>query len=193
MDVIDRLAGVAAGSSLDRIRDQRAQARRHAQASYDSLLEPLDEADATRRDRHALAVYVALLHQRPAIADFYAGGIASEPALLEALRAAAAAGLSKGPYGRYPKGPLSVEDEAGPTHRLEASLRAALGERLAAACEHTHMLVYHPRDASAGHLQALLDAGWSTTGIVVLSQLVAFLSYQIRVVTGLSVLRARPA
>ena len=41
--------------------------------------------------------------------------------------------------------------------------------------------------------QALIEAGWSTTGIVVISQLVAFLSYQIRVVAGLRVLKARPA
>ncbi len=37
-------------------------------------------------------------------------------------------------------------------------------------------------------LQSLLDAGWSTTNIVTLSQLVSFLSYQIRVVAGLGVL-----
>jgi len=34
----------------------------------------------------------------------------------------------------------------------------------------------------------LLDAGWSTTGIVTLSQIVAFLAFQIRVATGLRVL-----
>jgi uncharacterized protein YciW len=34
----------------------------------------------------------------------------------------------------------------------------------------------------------LLDAGWSTTGIVTLSQIAAFLSFQIRVVAGLRVL-----
>lgn len=43
------------------------------------------------------------------------------------------------------------------------------------------------------HLQALLDAGWSTTEIVTLSQLVAFLSFQIRVVVGLRVLFDRTA
>jgi CMD domain protein len=66
--------------------------------------------------------------------------------------------------------------------------RAALGPRLAAAFEHTHMLVFHPRDASAASLQSLLDAGWSTNDIVTVSQLVSFLSYQIRVVAGLGVL-----
>ena len=37
-------------------------------------------------------------------------------------------------------------------------------------------------------LQSLLDAGWSTDDIVTVSQLVSFLSYQIRVVAGLGVL-----
>jgi CMD domain protein len=91
------------------------------------------------------------------------------------------------------QGPLSAEDKAGPVHRIAAPTRAALGARLAAAFEHTHMLVFHPRDSAPPYLQALLDAGWSTTGIVVISQLVAFLSYQIRVVAGLRVLNARPA
>ena len=41
------------------------------------------------------------------------------------------------------------------------------------------------RDPDA--LQALLDAGWSTTDIVTLSQIAAFLSFQIRVIAGLRV------
>jgi CMD domain protein len=114
-------------------------------------------------------------------------------ALLAAVRIAAAAAEADGPYGLYPKGPLSAEDAAGPNHRLASPMREELGARIAAALEHAHMLVYHPRDASPAHLQALIDAGWSTTGIVVISQLVAFLSYQIRVVTGLRVLKARSA
>jgi uncharacterized protein YciW len=54
------------------------------------------------------------------------------------------------------------------------------------------MLVFHPRDAAPASLQALLDSGWSTTDIVTLSQIVAFLSFQIRVVTGLRTLAGRP-
>src|SRR5499426_921279 len=73
-----------------------------------------------------------------------------------------------------------------------AAIRNALGPRLAAALEHTHMLVFHPRDAAPASLQALLDAGWSTTDIVTLSQIVAFLSFQIRVVIGLRTLAGRP-
>ena len=111
------------------------------------------------------------------------------------LPVAAAVKLAKGqgPYGHYPKGPLSAEDKAGPLFKIGAAERAALGPKLAAAFEHTHMLVFHPRDAAPTYLQALIDGGWSSTGIVVISQLVAFLSYQIRVVAGLRVLKARPA
>ena len=54
------------------------------------------------------------------------------------------------------------------------------------------MLVLHPRDAAAADLQALLDAGWSVEGIVTLSQLVAFVSYQVRVAAGLRVLAGHP-
>jgi CMD domain protein len=63
-----------------------------------------------------------------------------------------------------------------------------LGVRLAAAFEHLHLLVFHPRDAAPAGLQALLDAGWSTDDVVTLSQIAAFLSFQIRVVAGLRIL-----
>ena len=68
-----------------------------------------------------------------------------------------------------------------------------LGARLSAALDHMHLLVFHPRDAAPAALQVLLDAGWSTTDIVTLSQIAAFLSFQIRVVAGLRVLAANAA
>jgi uncharacterized protein YciW len=54
--------------------------------------------------------------------------------------------------------------------------------------DHAHQLVFHPRDANSAALQLLLDAGWSNAGIVTLSQLVAFLAFQIRAVAGLRTL-----
>ena len=111
---------------------------------------------------------------------------------MKALDAAVAEATTRGPYGQYPAGPLTREDTAGPSYRMGAAGRAALGPRLTAAFEHVHMLVFHPRDAAPPALQALLDAGWSTTDIVTLSQIVAFLSFQIRVVTGLRTLAGRP-
>jgi CMD domain protein len=192
-DVIDTLADIAPGSSLDAIRAQRPQARIHAQATYDSLFKPASEADASKRERFAVAFFVARLHGQQEIAGHYGKFLENDAALQEAVRTAAAAAEGEGPYGKYPKGPLSAEDAPGPAHRIAPPVREPLGARLAAALEHTHMLVFHPRDASPAHLQALIDAGWSTNGIVVISQLVAFLSYQIRVVTGLRVLKTRSA
>ena len=64
-----------------------------------------------------------------------------------------------------------------------------LGDRLAAALAHTHLLVFRPRESSADDIQRLVDAGWSADGIVTLSQLVSFLAFQQRVVTGLTALQ----
>ena len=189
-DVIDDLAGIAPGSRLDGLRRAREQARVHAQASYDALFSPADPGAVAPAERFAVATFVAGLHERPRVRDLYAASLAAEggAALAGAVTEAIAAGWAAGPYGAYPPGPLSAEDEAGPVLALPATARDALGPRLAAALGHAHLLVLHPRDASPAALQALLDAGWTTTGIVTLSQLVAFLSFQIRVVDGLRVL-----
>jgi CMD domain protein len=194
-DVIDTLAGIAAGSPLDSIRrTRRPTAREHAQKSYDSLFSPADFGGFGRLERFAMAVFIAGLHGQAAIRDFYAEklkGAAATEATRAAIDAEVAAAATKGPYGAFPKGPLSKEDTAGPIHRVAEKNRGALGPRLVAAFEHVHMLVFHPRDAAAPSLQSLLDAGWTTSQIVTLSQLVAFLSFQIRVVAGLRVLAAK--
>lgn len=190
-DVIDALVGIAPGSKLDAIRAQRSEARKHAQASYTSLFEPRDIGGVTAEERFAVASFVTGLHGEPQTDAFYSSKLAA--GLRAAIATEVAVARTKGPYGSYPKGPLSTENTAGPTYRIAEGNRVPLGRRLAAAFEHTHMLVFHPRDAAAPALQALLDAGWSTTDIVTLSQLVAFLSYQIRVVAGLRVLSGSQA
>ena len=185
-DVIDQLVGIAPGSKLDAIRAHRSEARRYAQASYDSLLRPRSIGGVSADERHTIASFVASLHGEPRTDAFYAAKLPA--ALRAAVAAEVASARSKGPYGRFPKGPLSAEDTPGPTWKASEAGRKALGPRLTTALEHTHMLVFHPRDAAPPSLQSLLDAGWSTTDIVTISQLVSFLSYQIRVVAGLAVL-----
>ena len=190
-DVIDTLVGIEPGSALDAIRRRRPQAREQTQASYRALFAPDTPGDVTATERFAVAVFVAGLHGDAEIAAFYRSGLAAggaSPALREAIDAAIAAAEGQGPYGSFPAGPLSREDSPGPTHRVAAATRAALGPRLAAAFDRMHMLVFHPRDAAPAALQEQLDAGWSTTGIVTLSQIAAFLAFQIRVVAGLRVL-----
>jgi CMD domain protein len=185
-DIIDTLVGIAPGSRMDGIRGQRAEARKHAQASYVALFEPRDAGGVASEERFAVASFVAGLHGEPQTVGYYASKLS--PALRAAVAEEIGAAKASGPYGSYPPGPLSAEDTPGPTYRIGQPARRDLGARLASAFEHTHMLVFHPRDAGPASLQAMLDASWSTTDIVTLSQLVSFLAYQIRVVAGLRVL-----
>lgn len=192
-DVIDLLVGVEKGSRLDAIRAQRPEARENAQKSYLALFAPKFPGEITGEERYALATFVAGLHGDAAIRAFYRDGLVRQSGplgLVAAVEGEIARGATEGPYGRYLAGPLSVEDKAGPIYRVSPANRLALGARLSAALEHAHLLVFRPRDASPAALQSLLDAGWSTTGVVTLSQLVAFLSFQIRVIVGLRALAA---
>lgn len=190
-DVIDLLAGITPGSALYTIRAARQQARDNAQASYLALFAPADTTEASLEERFAVACFVAGLHAQAPETAFYRNGltqVARDPSLADAIANEVARGQAEGPAGRYPAGPLSAEDREGTAYRIPDDARARLGRRLATALEHAHLLVIRPRDASAEALQALLAAGWSATGIVTLSQLVAFLTFQLRVIHGLRVL-----
>jgi CMD domain protein len=191
-DVIDHLAGIRPGSRLDALRDQRPQARENAQKSYLALFAPEVPGDVTALERYAVATFVAGLHRQASVTGFYAAALQKlgRPDIADAIDAEIVRGSAQGPYGGYPQGPLSVEDRGGLNYQVSTEHQERLGSRLAAALEHAHLLVLHPRDASPAALQKLLDAGWSTTDIVTLSQLVSFLSFQIRVVAGLNALAA---
>lgn len=197
-DVIDLLVGIEPGDHLDTIRRHRLQARTHAQESYRALFAPTAPAPGTvtLAERLAVAAFVAGLHQQPDAAAFYAAALVAQDAgagLASAIAADVSRGAALGPYGHFPAGPLSRENTDGPAYTVGDAQRAVLGARLSAGLAHAHLLTLHPRDASPEALQALLDAGWSATDIVILSQLVAFLSFQIRVVVGLRALAAHPA
>lgn len=187
-DVIDRLADIRPGSFVDRIRAERPETRANAQKSYLALFEPAHEGDVTRAERLVVATFVAGLHRAETAQTYYASGVEGDAAVITALKSEIEAGRTSGPYGEYPSGPLSSEDKPGLVFTVSESGRTALGHKLSAALEHSHLLVYRPREASPDALQALVDAGWTTTAIVTLSQIVAFLAFQIRVVTGLAAL-----
>ncbi|MBD9520791.1 CMD domain protein [Ensifer sp. ENS02] len=190
-DIIDLLAGITAGSALDRIRAQRPETREQAQKSYLALFQPADFGDVSAAERHAIASFVAGLHRQPDIFEFYSSPFEDSDTdrwLIEVIKAEIGSGRATGPYGNYPDGPLNGENEAGPLYQVSRSSREVLGRKLSAALDHTHLLVFHLRDASPQALQALLDAGWTTNGVVTLSQLISFVAFQIRVITGLGLL-----
>ncbi|MBV9459255.1 MAG: CMD domain protein [Bradyrhizobium sp.] len=189
-DIIDHLAGIAPGSSLDAIRARRLQARENAQKSYLALFEPADFGDVAAYERYAVAAFVTGVHQEPSVAAFYLKKLADRPELVAALKAEIERGKTRGPYGAFPEGPLSVEDTTGLIYHVAADRKAVFSDKLAAGLEHAHLLVFRPRDARPAAMQALLDTGWSTNAIITLSQLVAFLSFQVRSVVGLRTLGA---
>ncbi|WP_081864160.1 CMD domain protein [Mycetocola saprophilus] len=193
-DLIDHLVGIAPGSPVDLVRSRRPEARANAQASYDALLEPAEPGAVSAVDRFALAAFVTAISAEPATAGFYREYLSELDthvgARIESLAAAAAA---TGPFGHYPSAALASENTDGLRFEVPEADRAALGAPLAAALEHAHLLVFRPREASAAALQKLLDAGWDETSIVVISQLIAFLSFQLRLVAGLRLLAQDPA
>jgi CMD domain protein len=192
LDVLDRALSVTAGDRLDVIRRARAATKSNAQRSYDSLFHPAVPNGVSVAERLAIAVVVSRWHgDTPLSVHYEAEFAAAEPSthLIAALHEIAAAGATVGPYGVYREPGLAAESTTGLRFTVPDGARAALGDELSALLEHVHLLVFRPREASAEALQTLLDEGWTTTDLVCVSQLVAFLAFQIRYATGLSVLR----
>ncbi|KYQ97161.1 alkylhydroperoxidase [Serratia plymuthica] len=75
---------------------------------------------------------------------------------------------------------------------LEQQGGAPAGPRWQAALDHAERLAFKPASADAQHLQGLQQAGWSLDDIVTLSQLIAFVSFQSRLLTGYRLLGDKP-
>ncbi|MFS0713066.1 CMD domain protein [Microbacterium sp. 2P01SA-2] len=192
-DIIDLLAGIRPGDALSHVRDARAQARENAQRSFEALLEPAVAGSFPLAERYAVAAFVAELHGFAQAVDFYRDLLDDEAAsLTPAVAAAADSARAQGPYGRYREPVLRSEDLDGPRWSPEPVTAEALGDRLSAALAHAHLLVFRPREARPEHLRALVAAGWSADDIISLSQLIAFLAFQLRSAWALRVIAAHP-
>jgi len=193
-DVIDLLAGITPDHPLSRVRDLRPDARANAQRSFAALLEPADPGAFGYAERYAVAAFVAGLHGSERAAAFYADLLGDADAgLAPVVDRAARDSAAAGPTGAYREPGLAAESVPAHPWQPDAATRDALGTRLAAALAHAHLLVIRPRESSPAALRALGAAGWTPDEIVSLSQLVAFLSFQLRVAWGLTVLAATPA
>lgn len=191
-DIINTIARIAPGRSIDLVRDRRPQAKANAQLTFEALFEPVDPGTFTVEERLAVAVFVAALHAEDEAARFYEdllGDVATD-AVRNAVVDAANATRAVGPSGSYREPGLVDESEPTVAAALPTRTATVLGDRLSAGLLHAHLLVVHPRDARQRHLATLLEAGWRADDIVSLSQAVAFLTYQLRVAAGLRALTA---
>jgi len=187
-DVIDQLVGEPLT-----LRNRRPITKAQTQASYEALFESKDPGSFSKLERFAVALFVAALHRDTQAHSFYAEKLRMlSPSHGEIIDQTAAVALSQGPYGIYPDGPLSRENSEGTNWQADETLVDEIGRKLGSALEHAHFLVFHPRDASKSRLEHLIEAGWDTPSIVTLSQLVGFLTYQLRIAQGLRALAANP-
>ena len=83
---------------------------------------------------------------------------------------------------------LHAADEAAHHYRQVTQDTGADSPRRQAILRHAQLVAMGPRQARPDDLQLLADAGLSTTEIVTLAQVIAFVSFQVRVIAGLQLL-----
>ncbi len=155
-DVIDRLAGITPGSKLAQLRAERPALVKATQGSHEALFEPEDLGNVGHRERDGLALRMAVLTPSPELVTWH-----RERLRAQGEDAATIAAFEQGPGG------------AGLTAREVALLR------------HADILANTPGDATPDDIAALKAAGFTPRDIVTISQLIAFVSFQARLLVGL--------
>ncbi|MFM0393436.1 CMD domain-containing protein [Paraburkholderia phytofirmans] len=167
-DFVAQLAGLAPNGAVAALRAFRADATRYTQGSHDALFSN-DVTDLTLQERLIAAWYAALLSRASHTAQAYR----------ERLLALAAADSAA---------THALLDAIAQHHELP--VETVVDKRLTAILVHTEALVVNPAATSQAALSELQGAGLTTRAIVALSQLVAFVTYQVRVVAALRALEA---
>ena len=158
-DLVDRIAGLGEDAALRALRHRREKVAAATEGSYEALFDPA-LAGISLVERLLVALCACRLTPAPELAAHYLERLGTAGA--DAAQIAAARGGT-------------------PDAIAEPRLRAMLA--------FTRTLVEHPADGDRAALQALLAAGLSTPAAVAVAQLIAFLSYQTRLVAGLQAMR----
>ncbi|MDH4391302.1 MAG: peroxidase-related enzyme [Aquabacterium sp.] len=163
-DVVDACVPLLPGQPTHAVRHGRAKVVAATQASHDGLVSPAVDGISVA-ERLAAAMLACTLSEAPALAMHYRR-------LLQTHGATAAAWAAAIDAGQWP------------------ALQPA---RLATLLGYTAKLIQRPIDGDRAAVQALVHAGLSTPAIVALAQLIAFVSYQVRLVAGLQAMAAAEA
>jgi uncharacterized protein YciW len=166
-DAIDAAVALAPGDSTWALRRQREKVVAATQGSYDAMFSPAVEG---------LSVHERLLVALHACRVSGAGGLAAH------YRERLAAEGAEGADGA--DGTVAAAVDAG---------QPVADARLQAVLAFTGKLIERPIEGDKAALQSLAASGLSTPAIVAMSQLIAFLSYQIRLAAGLQALAAAEA
>lgn len=158
-DVVDTLAGLQPGSATYDLRHQRKKVVAATQGSYDTLFDP-SLAGISLDERLLVALYACRLSGASDLAEHYRDRLT---------------GLQVAPTD------LNAAESEEPDQLPDGRLRAML--------LFTRALTQRPVEGDQAALQSLPAVGISTPAVVVLAQLIAFISYQVRVVASLKAMQ----
>lgn len=158
-DVIAAIVGIEPGSALAEVVAGRADIMALTQQTHDGALTPVEPGGLSHAERAALACRIAKINDDKDFEEHF-------EALLEK------AGAS-GDTARI----ADIWFDGGNDARLKALIR------------HVDLVAHAPKDATRRDIELLQEAGLTDADIVRLSELVAFVSYQIRVAAGLRLMR----
>ncbi len=167
LDLIDQLAAVQPGGATHLLRHRRDKVALATQGSYDGLFDAA-LLGITLRERLQVSLFACRLSNAEGLAAHYRSRLHE---------------LSTDNFGDSDTQAL-IETGA------RAELASLADPRLRAMLHFTRTLILTPVEGDQAALLALPVAGLSTAAVVALAQLVAFLSYQIRLVSGLAALQA---
>ncbi|ANA32266.1 hypothetical protein R82526_01550 [Ralstonia mannitolilytica] len=159
-DVVDQVAGLDDGSATHALRHTREKVAAATQGSYDALFDAALPG-LTLGERLLVALYACRLTPAPELAGHYRARLADTPVDANALQA--------------------VD---------HGDVDALADTRLRAILTFTRTLIERPIEGDRDALLRLPAAGLATADVVTLAQLIAFLSYQTRLVAGLHALQA---
>ncbi|WP_278481630.1 CMD domain protein [Achromobacter insolitus] len=158
-DLVDRLIGLTPGAKTYEVRHFREKVAAATQGSYDALFDP-QLPGLSLAERLLVALYATRITPSPLLAAHYRARLTDA--------------------GATPAD-IAVAESGKPSD--------AATPRLAAILEFTRKLIEKPVEGDEAALKTLPAAGVSTPAVVTLSQLIAFLSYQVRLVAGLQAMK----
>lgn len=161
VDVIDAILGPASSAAVSGLRGQKPELGAQMQDYYDAVFAPSASSAAALvpAERWLIAVRTAAHSGSQAVVDWYAGR--AQDAGVEAVVIDSAADVTS-PW---------VRDQRG-----------------AAIMRHVDLIVTHPVDSEQSDIERLSAVGLTPAGIVALSQVVAYVSYQLRLIAALRAL-----
>jgi uncharacterized peroxidase-related enzyme len=159
-DFIDQAVPLAPGAALQALRRERPRIVEATQASQQAMFGDGVQGLSVRH-RLAVALQVCLLAEAPSLAALYRQALLDGGAPPDHVQAIGTGGVA-----------------------------AVVSPRLAALLQFAGALTRRPLDGDRAAIAALQAAGLDAAAIVALGQLVAYLSYQVRLVAGLQAMAA---